>query len=189
MYTFNIDPQKNNNQFEKYNYVVVTLRGVFLALLIFCASFLAPYLGCNYQSLLQDKKYTRYILLFLVIYFSINLVDPTLGNKENPFIAVIKSIFVFGLFIILNQIDITSIVLVLILFALLIFTSRYYTYFKETTVNIGERKFTNDLLLVIQYVLTLSIFGVLFLSIAMNFDSRTFFSLDQCKIYLTPTIK
>ena len=55
MYTFNIDPNQNKLQFEKYNYLYITLRGVFLALLIFCASFLAPYIGCSYQDILRQN--------------------------------------------------------------------------------------------------------------------------------------
>ena len=55
MYTFNIDPTKNKHQFENYNYIYLTLRGVFLALLLFCASFLAPYLGYYFLLLLPEK--------------------------------------------------------------------------------------------------------------------------------------
>lgn len=182
MYTFNIDPNKNKHQFENYNYIFVTLRGVFLALLIFCASFLAPYMGCHYQELLQSSKNVRYLFLFLVIYFSINLVDPDLGNKENPFVVIYKSVFVFFIFLLLNNIHISSIILILVLFALLIFASKYYEYFKETTVNKQENKFTQDILLVIQSTLSICIFAILIVSLFMNNDKHSFFSLDQCKI-------
>ena len=75
MYTYKIDPTKVSKQFEKYSSFLITIRGVFLALLLFCASFLAPYIGCSYQQILQHSPYVRYLLLFVVIYFSINLVD------------------------------------------------------------------------------------------------------------------
>ena len=182
MYTFNIDPAKNKYQFNDYNYIFVTLRGVFLALLIFSASFLAPYMGCNYQAILKQDIYTRYLLLFLVIYFSINLVDPELGNKENPFIVVIKSFFVFLIFLLLNQLDITSIILVLVLFAFLIFTSKYYLYFKETVVNKNKHKFTQDILLVIQIVLSICIFSILIISLFMKSSIWEITILDKCKM-------
>ena len=108
MYTFNIDPKQNEYQFDDYSYIFITLRGVFLALLIFCASFLAPYIGCNYQELLKYSKTTRYVFLFLIIYFSINLIDPNSQNKENPIIIILKSFIVMGIFVILNNIDISS---------------------------------------------------------------------------------
>ena len=183
MYTFNINPNKNKHQFEDYNYIFVTLRGVFLALIIFCASFLAPYMGCSYQKLLNNDKYTRYVLLFLVIYFSINLVDPELGNKENPFMVVFKSIFVFIIFIALNNIHITSIMIVLILFALLIFTSKYYYYFKETVVNKEEYKFTQDMLFIIQMVLSICIFCILIISMFLNNNKNNRIkTLEKCII-------
>ena len=182
MYTFNIDPNQNKLQFEKYNYLYITLRGVFLALLIFCASFLAPYIGCSYQDILRQNYYTRYILLFLIIYFSINLVDPDLGVKENPVFSIFKSIFVFFVFLILNNLHITSIILVLTLFALLIFTSRYYAFFKETTVNEKEKQFTKDILLVLQFVFSISIIGVLLLSLFLyNKKNKPMFTLDKCR--------
>lgn len=182
MYTFNIDPNKNKLQFENYSYLYVTLRGVFLALLIFCASFLAPYIGCSYQDILRQNYYTRYILLFLIIYFSINLVDPDLGVKENPIFSIFKSIFVFIVFLVLNNLHITSIILVLTLFAILIFTSRYYAFFKETTINESENQFTKDILLVLQFVLSISIIGILLLSLLLyNKKNKPIFSLDKCR--------
>ena len=183
MYTFNIDPTKNKHQFENYNYIYITLRGVFLALLLFCASFLAPYIGCNYQFILKQNYYTRYILLFLIIYFSINLVDPNVGTKENPFMTILKSIIVFFTFLILNNLHITSIVLVLVLFAILIFTSRYYEYYKETTINKDKNKFTQDILLVIQFVLSISIIGILILLLFLNNKKNVpLFLLDKCNL-------
>jgi hypothetical protein len=171
MYTFNIEPNKNAHQFADYIDIFTTLRGVFLALLVFSASFLAPYVGCNYQTLLKQNIIARYTLLFLIIYFSINLVDPNDTSKspkeqfENPFRTIIRSVIVFVIFIMMSSVDVTSIILILSLFALLLFTYKYYSYFVATTVNVNEHKFTHDLLLIIQIVLSVCIIGILILSI------------------------
>lgn len=172
MYTFNIDPTRTADQFQNANYIFQTLRGVFLALLIFSASFLAPYLGCNFQQLLSRKHYTRYLVLFLVIYFSINLVDPDLGNKEHPIYVLLKSVFVFAIFMILNEIGINSIIFVLLLFALLIFTSKYYYFFKETQSSNTQNYFVGDILLIIQIVLSVCIFGILIISYFLDKKSK-----------------
>ena len=182
MYTFNIDPKKNEYQFDDYSYIFLTLRGVFLALLIFCASFLAPYVGCNYQELLKYSKPTRYAFLFLIIYFSINLIDPELGNKENPIMVILKSFIVMGIFVVLNNIDISSILLVLTLFALLIFTYKYYMFIEETYINIDGVSGIRDVLLVIQLALSICIVGILILSIFLNRKNKTLFVMDKCKI-------
>ena len=164
MYTFNIDPKKTVDQFQNANYIFMTLRGVFLALLIFSASFLAPYLGCNFQYVLRNEYYTRYILLFLVIYFSINIVDPELGNKEHPIYVLLKSIFVFIIFLLINEISVNSIIFVMILFALLIFTSKYYYFVKETSLPNQKHNFAKDILMIIQITLSLCIFAILIIS-------------------------
>ena len=93
MYTYKVNPDKSETGFKGYPHVLITIRGVFLALILFCASFLAPYIGCNYQSELKTSMEMRYLLLFLVIYFSINLVDGDDANIENPLFALLKSIF------------------------------------------------------------------------------------------------
>ena len=66
MYTYNLPSTNKLEEFEKYNYLFISLRGVFLALILFCASFLTPYIGCNYQYILKTNKYVRYLVLFLV---------------------------------------------------------------------------------------------------------------------------
>ena len=182
MYTFNINPKQNEYQFENFSHIFITLRGVFLALLIFCASFLAPYVGCNYQTLLKQSKLSRYAFLFLIIYFSINLIDPELGSKENPLTVVIKSFVVMLIFVILNHIDISSILLVLTLFALLIFTYKYYIYIEETSVNLEEHTTLRDSLFAIQVVLSICIGGVLLLSFSLYRKNEHLFKIDQCKI-------
>lgn len=180
MYTYNIDPTKNSRQFKKYSHFLVTLRGVFLALILFCASFLAPYIGCNYQQILKSHQSVRYLLLFLVIYFSINLVDPDIETSENPIYSIIKSVFVFIIFLILNTIDVTAIVMMLILFTLLIITSKYHSYFK------GALQSKDDALLtalnIIQIVLSVSIVILLFVSSMLKTGRQTSspLKLEKC---------
>ena len=117
----------------------ISLKGVFLALLVFSASFLAPYVGCNIQSKLKNAKFFKYFLLFLVIYFSINLVDPAIEKRENPLFPLLRSVFVFLIFMLLNILQKSSLYLVLTLFALLILTNNYYYYYKDTVVD--KKKF------------------------------------------------
>lgn len=181
MYTFNIDPTKNTRMLEsQYSYLFITLRGVFLALLIFGGSFLAPYIGCNFQELLRTKSYTRYLLLFLIIYFSINLADPSMSSQESPLWTVLKSIIVLGVFLFLNAIDKTSILLILALFALLIFTSSYFDYYKSVSPTVTNNKFVNDMVFVIKLVISICIISVLVLSVILHKGNYSFLNLTKC---------
>ena len=181
MYTYKVDPDKINTGFREYSHFLITIRGVFLALILFCASFLAPYIGCNYQSNLRTSMSMRYLLLFLVIYFSINLVDSDIDGVENPLFSIVKSIFVFIIFILLNAIDSSSIIITLILFTLLIITSKYYSYFKNLTHNPDKTVLT--LLTVIQIILAFSIITMLIISLVFVRKGKIseHFLLKKCK--------
>ncbi len=162
MYTYNVDPTKFSRQFEKYSPFLITIRGVFLALLLFCASFLAPYIGCNYQTILKNNIYVRHLMLFIVIYFSINLVDPDIESSENPIYSLIKSVFVFFIFLLLNAIDSSAIIVMIILFTLLIIISKYHSYF--TSTGNGENETLLVSLNIAQIALSVSIIILLLLS-------------------------
>jgi hypothetical protein len=185
MYTYNIDPLKKTKEFDKYNPLFITLRGVFLALILFCASFLSPYIGCNYQYIMKIHPYTRYIMLFLVIYFSINLVDPNSSTLENPIYAVIRSIFVFIVFVLLNNIHVSTIIVMMTFFALLVFTSNYYNYFKQIHLNLSESHTIKlDILHIIQRVLVVCIFILIALSFFTKdkYDKQTSIRLNKCQL-------
>ncbi len=181
MYTYKVNQNQKQN-INNYSNFFVTLRGVFLALILFCASFLAPYVGCNYQNILNEHRYFRHLLLFLVIYFSINLVDPNIETFENPIYPIIKSIFVYLIFLFLNMIDISVITIVLILFTGLIITSQYYNYFKKISPN-PDRSSIN-IFNIIQIILSLSIIILLILSTIFNYKNKNFknnfFNLNKC---------
>lgn len=181
MYTYKVNPNKSQRQFKEYPHVLVTIRGVFLALILFCASFLSPYIGCNYQSELRTRLEMRYLLLFLVIYFSINLVDGSDTNTENPLFSVLKSAFVFVIFLLLNAIDSSSIIITLVLFTFLIFTSKYYNYFKNLTHEPDETILT--ILNIIQIILAFSIIVMLGISTIFSKNKKkllNYFVLNKC---------
>lgn len=182
MYTYKVDPNKINTGFREYSHFLITIRGVFLALILFCASFLAPYIGCNYQTKLKTNMGMRYLLLFLVIYFSINLVDSDIDGVENPLYSIVKSVFVFATFLLLNAIDSSSIIITLVLFTLLIISSKYYSYFKNITHNPDRTVLT--LFNIIQIILAFSIIVLLVISTLFSKKKRKFvdyFTLKKCK--------
>ena len=183
MYTYNIPSLTKHKNFEKYNYLFVTLRGVFLALILFCASFLVPYIRCNYQHIMRTTPQVRYLVLFLVIYFSINLVDPDLKTIEHPMHAIVRSLFVFFIFIMLNNLPVTTIVTMMVFFALLVLTHKYYNYYAQEDMN--RQKNNNgkmDILQIIQWGLVISIIILLLLSMFSSEKSHGSLTLKKCNI-------
>lgn len=181
MYTYNVNPTSRIQSFEKYNTLFVTLRGVFLALILFCASFLSPYVGCSYKELMKKSPFVRYVVLFMVIYFSVNLVDPDMESTENPIHAIVRSIFVFGVFILLNNLPISTILTIMTFFAILVLTSKYYTYFKKSMMNNdNHHTVIMDLLQVIQWILVASIIILLVISLIFTDQSSDTLYLQKC---------
>lgn len=179
MYTYNVPSLNQIDPLDKYSLIFITMRGVFLALILFCASFLSPYIGCNYQYILRKTPYIRYIILFLVIYFSIDLVDPNIKTVENPMYAIIRSLFVFLVFILLNNLPIMTLLTILIFFSLLVITSKYYTYFKQD-VSTEKQKTLIDILYITQWVLLICIVILLALSLFEKKTKYTSIKLKQC---------
>lgn len=162
-----------------HNNLFISLKGVFLALIIFSASFLAPYVGCNFQEKLKKGSTFRYFLLFLVIYFSVNLVDPSKNKKENPIFPLLKSIFVFLIFLLLSMLSISTIYLVLTLFAILILTNNYYYYYHDVVVDKKKYKYIEDIIIAIEYGLSFSIFIILLVSFL---SKKKFIGFQRCNI-------
>ena len=122
----------------------------------------------------------RYMMLFLVIYFSVNLVDSDIDGVENPLFSIVKSIFVFATFLLLNAIDSSSIIITLVLFALLIMSSKYHAYFKNLKHEPDEKILT--LLNIVQIILAFSIIVLLVISTLFSRRKRgSYFFLRKCK--------
>lgn len=181
MYTYNVPSLNEDDPLDNYKYIFITMRGVFLALILFCASFLSPYIGCNYQYIMKTKPYIRYIILFLVIYFSIDLVDPNIKTIENPIYAIIRSLFVFLVFILLNNLPVMTLLTIMIFFSLLVVTSKYYSYYKQASLNVNENQRIHiDFLYIVQWVLIICIVILLLLSFFNKDKSNRSLILKEC---------
>jgi hypothetical protein len=185
LYTFNIDPTKHLKELTKYDDIFITLRGVFLVLILFCASFLAPYIGCNYQSILKRNYYIRYLILFLVIYFSINFTEiNTEKIPEHPIYAILKSIIILCLLLLLNNLNISVIVILLVLFALLIIVSKYHNYYKHTNLNSPQNVVRLEVFYISQLTISISIVILLFSSLFISYkdNEKLNINLNKCNI-------
>ena len=112
-------------------------------------------MGCNIQ-IYKNNKYMKHLLLFLLIFFTINLVSPLDTKIANPLIELVKSIGVYFIFLLLNLLDSYSIILVLVLFALLVFTTNSHFYFKDNVIDKNKYKYVEDLLYITELCLLIA---------------------------------
>tara|TARA_B100000424_G_scaffold271657_2_gene275574 strand:- start:3521 stop:4045 length:525 start_codon:yes stop_codon:yes gene_type:complete len=170
---------------DKMSDIIISFRGVFLVVLIFSASYLSPYIGCNIQNILKKNAVMKHLLLFLLIFFTISLVSPLDKKVSNPLIELIKSAGVYFIFLLLNILDSYSVILVLILFALLVFTTNSHFYYKDTVVDKKKYKYIEDFMYIIELCLLIGIFIIIVMSLfkkkTRSLISSRFFKLEKCK--------
>lgn len=183
MYTYDVGSLKESQHFQQNNNIFLTFRGIFFVMILFCSSFLSPYLGCNYQYIIQLNPNIRYLILFFIIYFSINIVDTQSKLIENPIYDIIRSLCILFGFILLNNMHTNYIIIVLLFFAGLVLTSKYYSYFKQPSLQVEKnQKPILDILYVIQIALVIFILTLIGISFIIYDNKQTSLRLNKCNI-------
>ena len=119
----------DNEQYESI------LKATFLIILSVAGNFLAETLGCQTQTLLNNM-YAKHILIFFVIYFTI---DFTQGDKvDDPFLNIGKALLVWILFHFFTHMDIQPTIVSISLFMILFFVSNYRHYIKSKIQNLSK---------------------------------------------------
>ena len=188
-YTYNVDPTKKTktktktktkkNKKGQFSNFIITLKGVFLAFVLFFSSFLSPYIGCNYQSLLSTNVRLRQFVLFIVIYFSINLVDPNKSGVEHPIMGILKTVGVYIMFMLLSSIEIEATILMLVLLTLLLMISKFNSYYDSSELSKDKKKEYSDISSIFEMVIGISICLILFISLITRKKSVTL-QLNEC---------
>ena len=183
MYTYDVGSLKESQHFQQNNNIFLTFRGIFFVMILFCSSFLSPYLGCNYQYIIQLNPNIGYLILFFIIYFSINIVDTQSKLIENPIYDIIRSLCILFGFILLNNMHTNYIIIVLLFFAGLVLTSKYYSYFKQPSLQVEKnQKPILDILYVIQIALVIFILTLIGISFIIYDNKQTSLRLNKCNI-------
>ena len=104
------------------------LKSVFLIILAVSGNFVGNTLGCQTQSLLTSNMYVKNLLLLFIIYFTISFTD---NDKNNPFELLINTFFVWLLFILFTKQNITTTIIIFILFFISYFLNNYITYYER----------------------------------------------------------
>lgn len=181
-YTYDVDPSKKTKKIKKgqFSNFIITLKGVFLAFVLFFSSFLSPYIGCNYQSIMNTNSRLRQFVLFIVIYFSINLVDPNKRGIEHPIMGILKTIAVYIMFMLLSNIEIEATVIMLCLLTLLVLISKFNSYYESSILSKDDRKKYKDISSIFEIGIGVSICLVLLLSLVSR--KNISIQLERCKI-------
>ena len=172
------------------------IKAMLLLILSVSGNFLAETLGCQTQHILK-KMYIKHILLFSMIYFTINF---TKRHNENihPNLIIGKSLIVWVLFHLYSHLDIIPSILSILLIMIIYYLSNYRDYLhnkKEKDTHLDDKlKFYQKILM--GALLTTIIVGFLIYLIEKKieykskFDIKKFlFGVKKCKGYTPKTAK
>jgi len=123
---------------EKYknveNIYINVIAGVFLLFLAISGNFLVETLGCHTQQLLTNSIVAKQIMIFFIIFFTIDFSNVVV---EEPSVKFIKTVLVYVFYLLFTKMNERP---TLIVFILLIITyivnsyKRYYSFrFEEIT--------------------------------------------------------
>ena len=117
---------------EENLHLINSLKGAFIMILILSASFLSTSLGCKMQYLLKNNRILRHILLICIIYFTISLSSPLSSTIPDPTLKLVKTFFVYILFLLFNTLNTNYTIFGISIFVILFITSNYKNYYEET---------------------------------------------------------
>ena len=159
---------------EENLHLINSLKGAFIMVLLLSASFLSTSLGCKMQYLLKHNRVLRHVLLVCIIYFTISLSSPLSSTIPDPTLKLVKTIFVYILFLLFNTLNANYTVFVIIIFVVLFITTNYKNYYEETEQDKNKVKELKDNI----YLFEILIVTILIVSIILGF---TFQALKKSK--------
>jgi len=166
------------------NYLDINIiKGVFLLILALFGNFIAETLGCQSQKLLSENMLAKHLIIIMFIFFSINL---TVDSDIHPNINILKSIFVWILFVLFTKMSINFTIIVFLLIMIVYIIGSYINYYKK---NNKETKILSSIQTNLYYLIVfLIIIGFIFYlkkqyaDYKDNWDTLTFlFGKTICK--------
>jgi|TARA_R110001599_G_scaffold163040_1_gene352441 Ca2+/Na+ antiporter len=154
--------QKSIQKYKGINKEFVSIiTGVFLLFLAISGNFLAETLGCQTQKLLTNSIAAKQIMIFFIIFFTLDFSNL---NIEKPSTKFFKTILVYVFYLLFTKMDRTPTLIVFILLITTYVTNSYKKYYKakfeiKTTDSIElhktklKHKKTSDQLLLLEALL------------------------------------
>jgi len=160
----------NNNilHYSIMDYKENSIHGVFFIILLLCGNFVAQLLGCKTQKMLRENMYAKYIIAFIILFFSINLMKE--NESINPLETFQLSIYIFIMFIMFSRMNLNFTILVFSLLLLIYIVSITIKYLETTN---PEHERLTDL-----YQIRNNLYNVVFSLIIIGF---TLYFLKQRK--------
>ncbi|MAR51348.1 MAG: hypothetical protein CML42_09510 [Rhodobacteraceae bacterium] len=166
-----------NKLYMYYLYMEITyVKGLFLLFLIVSGNFIGNTLGCQIQHLFTYSMKVKEILIFLLIYFTLNIVD----NKSlSPFEHMKISFKIWILYMLLTRMNVTFSIMVFSLLAIIYVLQQQVDFKKEhdDLTKEEEEKYNKIMSILEKLAMSLSVVGFVSYLIAKKHEYKGKFTL------------
>jgi hypothetical protein len=142
----NTNSNTNSNTTSKLNRSTISYESrndVTIAILLLTLSLAGNYisqsLGCQTQNLFTNNIYVKHLLIFFVIYFSIDFTSKNNVNV-NPMINIIRAFLIWILFHLYSRMDIIPTLVVLVLLIISYIINKYKEYYASKIDGLPENE-------------------------------------------------
>lgn len=129
-----INNPKDQEEQKRISYYI---KGVFLLSLAILGNFLAETLNCPLRSLLTNNAYAKQIIIFFLIYFTVDLTD--FAQTANPTNKLLSTVFIWICFLFLTQLDLRYTISVFILLAVIYILQTYIEFYATKDISVSNR--------------------------------------------------
>ena len=147
------------------------LKGIFLIILALFGAYIVEIIGCGAQQLLSNNMLVKHIILFLLIYFTI---DYSYSNSEHiisPSDNLQISFFIFILFVMFSRMNLFFTIIVFLLLCIIYILESYINYYKKIDSK-NKKNLNNNLIkkitIIRDYLIYISL-GILLLGFILYY--------------------
>jgi|UniRef100_A0A6C0ALG1 hypothetical protein len=155
---------------------ITYVKGLFLLFLIVSGNFIGNTLGCQIQTLFTYSMEMKEMLVFLLIYFTLNVVDNKLSS---PFEHMKISVKIWVLYMLLTRMNLTFSIIVFSLLATIYVIQQQVDFKKgiDDLTKEEEEKYNKIMSLLEKVAISLAIVGFVTYLIAQKREYKGKFSL------------
>ena len=154
------------------------IKGLFLLFLVVSGNYIGNTLGCQIQKLFTYNMKVKEILVFLLIYFTLNVVD---NEKLSPMHHLKVALKIWVLYILLTRMDVNFSIIVFGLLGLIYVINQHIDYKKNNDglTKEEEEKYLKIMGILEKIVIALSIIGFVTYMISKKKEYKKKFSFQK----------
>jgi len=126
------------------------VKGLGIIFLLISASFLGESLGCQIQKILANNIYAKHLLIFISIYFSIDMFS---NKSRNPLLDIRDTVLIWVLFLFFTKMHLSMTIAALCMLIIARIVSKYEQYLIDNNKSVDNIKQIKNSFLVITVVL------------------------------------